>query len=127
MPAVIPENVPDIRYYASREGELIPLIAGSMPEAVAEPPLLLGVNIDGDVHPIFDRRRRWIMVDLFTRQIIPVTLNLYHAYSDTFPVHILERLTYNNGGLAMPRNGNPNVQHIASRNVRRRHNYATWP
>ena len=115
--------MPDIRYYANREGELTPLIAGSLPEAVTDPPLLVGVEIDGHIHPIFDHRLRWIMVDLHTGQIIPVTLNLYRTYRSDFPVHILARLKNNNNGqLVMPLTGHPNVQHIAPRNVRRRHN-----
>ena len=123
MPAQIPENVPDIRYYANREGELTPMIAGSFPEAVAHPPLLLGVMIDGHIHPIFDHRLRWIMVDLHTGQIIPVTLHLYNTYASDFPGHILAKLVYNNDGeLYMPLSGHSNVEPIHERNVRQRHN-----
>ena len=120
--ARIPENIPDISYYANREGELTPLIAGCIPGAAADPPLLVGVNIDGHIHPIFDRRRRWIMVHLLTRQIIPVNLNLYQAYSYAFPDHTLARLENNNNGeLVMPFSRHSNVEHLQPCNVRFRH------
>ena len=123
MNTVIPDNLPDISYYANREGELTPLIAGTSPGAVANPPLLLGVNIDGQIHPIFDRRHRWIMVNLHTGQIIPVSINLHRLYRRFFPFHILQRLRINNDGeFYMPGDGHPNGQHIEQRNVRRRHN-----
>ena len=123
MPALIPESVPDIRYYVNREGELTPMIAGSFPEAATHPPLLLGVKIDDHVHPIFDHRLRWIMVDLNTYEIIPMTLNLYRIHRYDFPVHILDRLKINNNGeFVMPLNVYPNEQQIQPRNVRRRHN-----
>ena len=123
MRAMLPENMPDIRYYASREGQLIPLIAGSIPEAVAHPPLLVGLLIDGHIHPIFDYRGRWIMVNIHTREIIPVTLHLYNTYGSDFPGHILAKLAYNNDGeLYMPLSGHSNVEPIHERNVRQRHN-----
>ena len=44
--------MPAIRYYANREIELTPLIAGSLPQAVTDPPLIVGVEIDGHIHLI---------------------------------------------------------------------------
>ena len=123
MPALIPESVLDIRYYANREGELTPLIAGSFPEEMANPPLLVGVEIDGHIHPIFDHRLRWIMVDLNTYEIIPMTLNLYRIHRYDFPVHILDRLKINNNReFVFPLNRHPNAQNIQPHSMRRRNN-----
>ena len=95
-----------------------------MPEAVAHLPWLVGVLINRRIHPIFDNRRRWIMVDLRTRQLIPVTPNLYRTFSAAFAGYILTRLENNNDGeLVMPLRARPNVEHIHQRNVRPRHNY----
>ena len=115
--AAVPNNLPVISYYANREGELTPIIAGASPRAVLNRPLVLGVNIDGQLHPIFDHNERWIMMNLQTRQIIPVTINLPRMYRHLFPVHILQRLQINNDGeYYMPRDGHPNAQHIEPRN-----------
>ena len=116
MNGVIPNNLPDISYYANQEGELTPIIAGANPTAVINPPLLLGVTIDGQLYPIFDRRQRWIMVDTISEHSIPVSIHLRRIYRHLFPVHILQRLQINNDGeYYMTRDGHPNAQHIEPR------------
>ena len=114
----MPEDLPDITYFANQDGELLPLIAGNNMGVVVDFPFLLGVKFHGNLHPIFDHGRRWIMVNLRGSQIIPVTVNLYRTYSRFFPAHILARLHNINGELVMP----PNGLHIEPSNERRRHN-----
>ena len=106
------ENVPDVRYYAYRDGEIMPLIAGSIPQAVCDQIYFLGVLIDGQPQPIFDGRMRWIFVRFHTGQIVIVTPELYHIYVNIFPPEIISRLqNHNNVEFVMPirpRNGPPN-------------------
>ena len=108
-----PENVPDdVRYYANPEGELTPIIAGTLPQAVHDDIFFLGVNMHGNLHPIFDRRCRWILVHLHNLQTVVVTAELYHNYSHLFPVRIISLLENHYGReFVMPRrpcNASPN-------------------
>ena len=117
--AAMPENLPDFRYFANQEGDLLPMIAGSSFEAMFDPPFLIGIKFQRRILPIFDSRRRWIFVNTITHEVVPVTLHLYRIYSRAISNRILEKFQINNNGeyIIMPRNRVP-----WSRNVRRRHN-----
>ena len=108
-----PANVPDIRYYANQHGELVPIIAGSMPLPIYNHIYLFGVNIDGRLHPIFDNRRRWILVNYHTGQTVIVTRAFYHTYGHRYPAEIISQLeNHNNLEFVMPirpRTGSPNL------------------
>ena len=117
-----PANMPDISYHANQEGRLIPIIAGSLPQPRYNRTYLLGVNINGRLHPIFDNRRRWILVDHRTGEVIPVTPELYHTYSNKYPANIISQLeNHNNEEFVMPRRPR-NVSPNSPVNERREHN-----
>ena len=98
------ERIPDVRYYANREGEITPIIAGSFPPVVVDHLFYLGVLIDGRAHPIFDVHGRWIFVQLLTGQIVIVTPELYHFYGYIYPPEIIARLqNHNNVAFFMTR------------------------
>ena len=98
------QRVPAVRYYANREGEITPLIAGSFPDSVTDFIFYVGVLIDGHTHPIFDVHRRLIFVEFQTAQIVIVTPELYNIYGHIFPPEIISRLqNHNNVEFVMPR------------------------
>ena len=100
----VPENVPDVHYYANREGQLTPIIAGTIPRAVYDHMFFLGVIINDQLHPIFDRHRRWILVELHTARTVIVTPELYHTYGYMYPARIISQFeNHNNVALVMPR------------------------
>ena len=108
-----PTTVVDVRYYANREGVLTPVIAGSLPQPRFNRTYLLGVNINGCLHPIFDNRRRWIFVNNRNGHIVIVSPQLYHRYGHRYPTNIISQLEiHNNREFVMPRrprNGSPNL------------------
>ena len=113
IPPFNPANLPDICYYANRQGELIPIITGGIPQEIFDHNYLYGVNIDGRLHPIFDSRRRWILVNLRTYQAVNVSRAFYYNNGHRYPANIISKLVIrNNGEYVMPRrprNGSPNL------------------
>ena len=118
----MPENEPEVPFYANREGVLVPLIAGSFPNPATSTRYLLGVRVDGHLLPLFDRHRRWVLVSLNNGQVVIVSPQLYHDYAHRYPASIIHQLEIrNNVEFVMPirpRNGSPN----SSANRRREHN-----
>ena len=122
MPPFMPENEPEVPFYANREGVLVPLIAGSFPNPVTSGRYVLGARIDGHLLPLFDRHRRWVLVSLNNGQVVIVSPQLYHAYGRRYPASIISQLeNHNNVEFVMPirpRNTSTN----SSANGRREHN-----
>ena len=117
-----PVNLPDISYYANRQGELIPIIAGSTPQGMYNHIYLFGVNVDGHLHPIFDNRRRWILVNRRTGQTIIVSRAFYYTYRHKYPANIISQLVIrNNGEFVMPRRPRSRSHNLPA-NGRRGHN-----
>ena len=114
--------MPDISYYANPEGQLVPIISGSMPQPLYNDVFIFGVDINDRLYPLFDNRRRWILVDHRNGQVIPVTTELYHTYGHRYPADIISQLeNHNDVEFVMPirsRNRSPNLP----ANRRRGHN-----
>ena len=118
----MPDDEPEIPFYANQEGVLVPLISGSLPDPVATRRYLIGVRVNGRVLPLFDRYRRWILVTINNGQVVVVSPRVYHAYAHRYPPSIISQLeNRNNVEFVMPirpRNGSPN----SPANRRREHN-----
>ena len=112
MVPFIPSNEPEIPFYANREGVLIPLIAGNIPDLETTPTYLLGLRLNGQLLPLFDRHRRWVFMLLQNFQVVIVSPQLYHAYGHRYPASIISQLeNRNNVEFVMPirhRNASPN-------------------
>ena len=117
-----PANMPDISYYANPEGQLVPIISGSLPQPVYNDEFIFGVNIHGRLYPLFDNRRRWILVEYHAGEDVIVSPELYHTYGHRYAADIISQLeNHNDVEFVMPirsRNRSPNLP----ANRRREHN-----
>ena len=104
-PPLRPDNTPDIHFYANRNGQIVPLIAGSVPRIVSDGRFMIGVVFDGFLFPIFNRERQWIIVRIADLRNIILTPELYRQYSHLF-LHAQEKMHS-----FYSRNHEANVQH----------------
>ena len=77
-------RIPHVYFYGDGHGRLLPLIAGSFHIVAATDEFIIGIYINENIHPIFDRRQRQIFVNIENEQNIQMTPYLQQLYGHHF-------------------------------------------
>ena len=80
------DAVPDIHFYQDLNGDLIPLMAGRF-NFRREGHFLVGIEVNGNIRPLFDRLQKMIMVDIETHHNVPMSIDIAQRFGFVIPYH----------------------------------------
>ena len=78
------DRIPDVFFYGDGYDRLLPLIAGSFHLVAAADEFIIGIYINDNIHPIFDRRQRQVIVNIENEENIQMTPYLHQLYDHHF-------------------------------------------
>lgn len=84
IPPRLIHRIPDISYYASSNGTLLPFIAGGLSHAAKDNFFLYGVCVHGVDHPIYDSEKRMIVIRLADVRNFRMTPSIFEHYRPNF-------------------------------------------